>query len=59
MNPNLVYDLVDLATTLAADFGNPENDNILVQIVQKALEAYEEHTEEPMDLAAIRPESAI
>ena len=60
MNPDLVYDLLDLATTLAArQVGGSDLDQILIQIVKKAFEAYEDHADQPMDLAAIQAEAEV
>ena len=67
MNPGVVFEIMDLAVTLArAQTGGASgaSENIrqdamlaraLLQIIEKAVQAYQEHTGERLDPSLIRP----
>jgi hypothetical protein len=60
MSENLIFQLVELAVNLAQtqlDSGNAER--ALVAVVGKAIEAYEDHTGEPINLSLIRAEARL
>ena len=67
MNIILVMNILDLVSALANSVlktGSPgmnyaQVSNTLVQIVQKALQVYQEHTGAPMDLTLIKGESLV
>jgi len=62
MNPNLIFEIVKLAVSLAEDVTtkNARYDldaaDTLLEIVQRTAHAYEQHTGEPLDPALIRLE---
>ena len=60
MNPNLIFDLLELAITLAhtqVDSGDPTE--TLLDIVQKAVQAYEDHTGNILDPLLINAEDPL
>ena len=60
MNPNLVFQLVEVAISLAqsqVDTGKVAN--TLLGIIQKSVIAYESHTGETLDPALIRAEEPL
>ena len=65
MNPDIVFQIVDLAVSLARTqaSGKIQKDavlaGILLQIVEKAVHAYQDHTGEPLDPALIKGEAAV
>jgi hypothetical protein len=65
MNPNVVWEIADLALTLAKTqaSGTVQQDAVLaatlLQIIEKAVQAYQDHTGEPLDPSLIRPEDAL
>ena len=60
MNPNLITDLVELAISLAETHtAGQDVAHILVDIVRKAVHAYEDQTGEPLNPSLIRAENAI
>ena len=65
MNPNVAFEIIELALSLAksqAD-GKIQQDanlaNILVQIIGKAVQAYQDHTGEPLDPSLIKAEAPV
>jgi len=65
MTPTLVFQIVELAVSLAkAQAGGKVQQDatqagILLQIIQKAVQAYQEHTGEVLDVSLIRAEDGI
>jgi hypothetical protein len=60
MNPTLIYELVELAITLAQAHMNSEDlQGTLVDIATKAALAYKEHTGEPMDPQMVGLEATL
>ena len=65
MNPNVAFEIANLAVTLAKTqaSGNVRQDanvaGILLQIVEKAVQAYQDHTGEILDPSLIRSEDAL
>jgi len=65
MNPNLVLEIVGLAVSLAKmqAGGKVQQDatvaGTLLQIIQKAVQAYQEHTGEPLDPSLIKAEDVL
>lgn len=60
MNPNLIIELVQLATSLAdTHLDGGDVAHILLGIVQKGVQAYEEQTGETLNPALIRAENTI
>jgi hypothetical protein len=65
MNTNLVFQIVNLAVALAQAHttGSAQQNvtltGILLQIIQKAVQAYQDHTGETLDVALIKPEGAV
>ena len=60
MNPTLIFELVELAITLAQ--AHMESDDVkdtLVDIITKAVQAYHEHTGEPLDPQMVGIESTL
>jgi hypothetical protein len=56
MNPTLVLEFVELALSLRKGAGWAQ---ILVQIIQKALQTYKDQTGKPLDPSLIKPEGTI
>jgi hypothetical protein len=60
MNPNLVLEIMELATSLVKSMASkdfqPElaTEETLIELAQRTAQAYEEHTGEPLDPSAIR-----
>jgi hypothetical protein len=65
MNTQLIFEILELAVSLAkAQFdGNgqqhPEIEQTLLDIVQTGIEAYQQHTGEPIDASLIKTEAEI
>ena len=65
MNPQLVFDIVDLAVTVARNLatGTAQKDlfieDTLLQIIQKGAEAYQQHTGEALDPTLIKTEAPL
>jgi hypothetical protein len=60
MNPNLIFDLVELAVSLAhSHIESADITPTLVEIVQKAVQAYEDHTGESIDPRLIGVEAPL
>jgi hypothetical protein len=60
MNRNLVYQLVELAINLAqCELDSGDVEKALWTVVVKSVEAYEDHTGQPLDLNMIRPENPV
>ena len=65
MNASLILQLVEVAITLARSQtdGTPQQDagvaNTLLGIIQKSVQAYEDHTGEPLDPLLIRAENPV
>jgi hypothetical protein len=60
MNPNLITDLVELAVSLAETHAAGQDvARILLGIVRKGVQAYEEQTGETLNPELIRAETAI
>ena len=60
MKPSLIFELVDLAISLARtqlDAGDVER--TLLDIIQKGVQAYQNHTGEPLDPNLIRKEAPL
>jgi len=62
MNPNLAFEIANLAVSLAKTqaSGKLQQDaslvGILLQIIEKAVQAYQEHTGETLDPSLIKAE---
>jgi hypothetical protein len=65
MNSNVALEILELAVSLAKTqaSGSLQKDatlaGILVQIVEKAVHAYQEHTGEPLDPTLIKAEDVL
>ena len=60
MNPNLIFQLLELAISLAqTQLDSGDTGRALLDIVQKSVQAYEDHTGESLDVNLIRPESSL
>ena len=65
MNPNVVWEIADLALAVAKTQASrklqqdAELAAVLLQIIPKAVLAYQEHTGETLDPSLIRPEDAL
>ena len=65
MNPNVVWGIVALALTVAKTqaSGKVQQDAMLavslLQIIEKAVQAYQDHTGETLDPSLIRPKDAV
>jgi hypothetical protein len=65
MNPDLIFEILDLAVSLAQtqSTGTVQQDatvaGTLVQIVRKASQAYRQHTGETLDSSLIEPEEPL
>jgi len=65
MNPNVAFEIVDLALSLAKTqaSGKVQQDatlaGILLQIIEKAVQAYQDHTGETLDPSLIKAEDAL
>jgi hypothetical protein len=60
MNSNLILRLVDLAVSLAEqDIGNGSTAGILLDIIQKAVEVYEEQTGRALNTDFIEAEEEL
>jgi hypothetical protein len=65
MNSNVALEIVELAVSLAKTqaSGSLQKDatiaGILVQIVEKAVQAYQAHTGEPLDPSLIKAEDGL
>ncbi len=59
MNPNLVYEIMELATILVNGMASKDfqpalaTEETLIELAQRTAQAYEEHTGEPLDASAI------
>lgn len=62
MNPDIAFQIAELALSLAKTQagGRVQQDAMLagtlLQIVEKAVHAYQDHTGQPLDLSLIKPE---
>ena len=60
MNPETVMRLIETAIELAQNqLGHDDQTHVLLDIVQKGVEAYREHTGEPLDAALVGIEESI
>ena len=65
MNPNILLEIAELAMSVAGTHGSGKVQQdaalagILLQIIEKAVQAYQDHTGEPLDPSLIKPEAAI
>jgi len=65
MNPQIVIALVEIAISLAHSLGkgsvqgDATTAKSLLDIINKGVEAYQEHTGEPLDPNLIRPETTV
>jgi hypothetical protein len=60
MNRSLVYQLVELAINLAqCELDSGDVEHALWKVVRKAIDAYEDHTGQPLDLNLIRSENPV
>ncbi len=60
MSPDLVYQLIELAINLAqSELDSGDVEKALVAVIRKSLQAYEDHTGQPMDLALIHAEDLL
>jgi hypothetical protein len=60
MNPSLVYQLVELAINLAqCELDSGDVEKALWNVVLKSVEAYEDHTGQPIDMHQIHPENPL
>jgi hypothetical protein len=60
MNSNLILQLFEVALGLAqSQLNSTDTANTLIGIVQKAVQAYEAQTGQPLDFNLIKPEAPI
>jgi hypothetical protein len=60
MSPTIVYQLVELAINLAqCELDSGDVEKALVAMVRKAMQAYEDHTGEPLQLGLINVEDPL
>ena len=65
MNPQIVLALVEIAISLAQNLGKGSvqggatTAKMLLDIINKGVQAYQEHTGEPLDPNLIRPETTV
>ena len=60
MNENLIYNLLDLAISLAqSHLEGSDLENTLFELVQKSKEAFEEQTGMPLDPRMLRSQFAL
>ena len=60
MNPNLIFQLLELAISLAqTQLDRGDTGGALLDIVQKSVQAYEDYTGQSLDVNLIRPESSL
>jgi hypothetical protein len=65
MNPNVGFQIIELALSLAKTQATgkvqqeAELADVLVQIVGKAMQAYRDHTGEPLDPSLIKAEQPV
>ena len=65
MNPNVAFEIVELALSLAKTqaSGTLQHDvtlaGVLLQIIEKAVQAYQDHTGAPVDPTLIKAEDAF
>jgi hypothetical protein len=57
MNPNLIFDLLELAISLTrTQLANGDATQTLMDLVQKSVQAYQDHTGETLDPSLIKGE---
>ena len=49
MNKNTIFQLVDLALSLASELDGSELERTLLGVIQKGVQVYEEQTGKPLD----------
>jgi len=60
MKPNLIFDLVELAVSLAqSQLDGTDVERTLLDIIEKGVQAYEDHTGEVLDPALVGMQLAI
>jgi len=59
MNDNLILELVDLAISMAQQLDNGTTKDVLLQLVYRGTQAYEEHTGETLNPSAIEVEDLL
>ena len=60
MNPALITQLIDLAIALAqTQLSGDDKAKALLGIIQRAVQAYQQHTGEPIDPSLIQQENAL
>ena len=60
MNPNLIFQLVELAISLAqSQLHGRETEHALLRIIRKGVQAYEDHIGETLDPLLIKSEDPI
>jgi hypothetical protein len=65
MNTNIVFELVELAISLGQSQGDgttqgdPQVAQMLLDIIDKGVQAYQDHTGAPLDPSLINPETAV
>ncbi len=60
MNPNLIAQLVQLAIYLAkTQLDGPDIKHALLDIIQTGVQAYEDHTGQPLDPLLIKAEGPV
>ena len=60
MNANLIFQLVEAAISLAqSQLDGPSAANALLGIIRKGVQAYEDHTGQPLDPALIKAEDPV
>ena len=60
MNPNVITELIELAISLAnTHLAGRDVTHILLDIIRKGVQAYEDQTGEALNPALIRPETTI
>jgi hypothetical protein len=60
VSPNIVYQLVELAINLAqCELDSGDVEKALVAVIRKGMQAYYDHTGEPLNLSLISAEDPV
>jgi hypothetical protein len=60
MKENLIYELLDLAVSLAqSQLDGSKLENTLLDLVRKSMEAFEDQTGKALDPQTLQPQSAL
>ena len=60
MNPNLIFQLIDNAISLAqSQLDSGDVANTLLGVIRRSVQAYESHTGKTLDPLLIKPEGSI